>query len=1831
MPSVLSRLASLFPAYRRTYAPAVATPEERAARVIAAAKAQIEQSRRRPRPSSDEKVPVNYSGGIAGKVWFHPYLDSGTRDTPEIRAAMRLMRRSPWVATAWEPAILTVAAEDWQVQASEPGNPESEEQADAFKAMIEDYLAGGIISVVRAVCAPLGSEGHSLAEPVWNPGRQGKLAKHIVCTKLSAKDTDDTCGDVRLGGDTFGNVKWVQARRAPEQPAYPIEDFVFSRYMTVFDEPLGLAAYRPAYGAWWMLDTVDKLRVIHHEKRMAGMLMGTYQSDDDKPALEDALRKAKSATWIAVPEGVRIEAINLSAASEPDYKSFAESKRDEVVSGITFATLQSLVSAAPELRGDSKVQKSIADLVPWLLMALVTDAVNKQLAPKFVDFNYPYPAGGAYPKLTFGAASNQELLELLQVVQGAQAIGFTGPNALSKKHYAKAFSLQLADPNDPDDALQLPGPSADPMGGMGMGGMGGMGGGFPPGPSMGGDPAMLPPGDPSAGGGAAVPFAEQRVHVFGWDDWKQTNTPAGPRMVSASGKRSLTLESFQRLSSRTRAGGALPKARGAGPAPVRAPAPPQAPAAPEPPAAPKPPASPVAPAAPTPASVAPAPTTARGALAARRAAAAAGRGAKAAARTAGDAAALGLAGGSSTVQGAGWAAEKLGQAIRRVPLLDSVGAPLERFGKALKDEARSIAIQAMIRGQKGAATRKAVKRVLKAAAPDFYRNYKIHGLGKALVMEAGTLALSFTLGTAAVGGALALAGLAGAPGVAGLAVGTVAGKGLTATALLGAGAKTYLSGAVSGIIRKAVQAPFYGRWNNLRGTRGAGTAVRKADAAMEARRAQDLGTNTGGLLSRAKRALLLKTRGPKAVARAEARAKLKAARAGMVAGPSAAVGAARNANNRAGGRDFYRGPGQASQRKFFAEAAGDDPLGFVVAFREQAERAIGRPVDLTDEQLAALLADLLEYLDEATAAALDEDAPPQAESFAERAAEQGLEWAVFGWQPARTRSGGVKAVGTAEHQGQVLYGDRARAALERQAGVGRRATAPRTLTFETVGPRGGVKRTVERGVSPERAREVVAQQARRDAQDGPADPRAPRLVKINRTRIRKAVTAQAAELAPAAARAGSDPAAAAKVADAGKQAVTHAAAELKKLGPLPEAVRPVIRSTWLDAARGMPKGQRKEVGNLLEDTLGRDVDAAGDLALKLGGYLAKLPAGGAKLVVGALGRFAGGLVRAAVKAPRTAKRLAGEVVGDVVRAGAHDRQTASNLISGAAGAVTAAGRAALAVPRTLAGHAADAAVSTAVGTGQGLLALARETLRLTPKAVRAGWGAAKWLANSRLGRAARPFLWWGAALVGGAAVMAAPVLAAGAGLIPPLAGFLAAPAAVAGTVYLGRKIGRKAADAGMRATGNDEVVPHSERVHAFAWHEWTRQGDRMVSPGGKRSLTLDAFQKLSARRGGTPAPGAAGVRAPAPGRSPFAPPASPQPGRVYQVAPGRVAVDPGRFQFKLNTNARGVGTELAHVTTFDPELAGVLAVWKDPADGRTYVVNGHHRLDLANRTGARDVSVRYVTAKTAEEARAKGALINIAEGRGTAVDAAKFLRDTGRSAADLAAAGISLKGQVARDAADLVKLAPDLFRQVAHGSLDPDRAAAVARHLDDHLDQQRLLSALAKQEERTGRPAGPRVVEAMAQEMRDAPKVSRTQESLFGPIEQDESVYFHRAELKAYVRAELAKEAKDFRLGASVRRAQALESVAGNRLATEQNRTIADRADAALDDFDRGARLKGPLSDLLNEYAVHYADATNAGRSQLRAKTLAAVRNVLSGSDPGAAPVVAKRGPGLFD
>lgn len=352
-------------------------------------------------------------------------------------------------------------------------------------------------------------------------------------------------------------------------------------------------------------------------------------------------------------------------------------------------------------------------------------------------------------------------------------------------------------------------------------------------------------------------------------------------------------------------------------------------------------------------------------------------------------------------------------------------------------------------------------------------------------------------------------------------------------------------------------------------------------------------------------------------------------------------------------------------------------------------------------------------------------------------------------------------------------------------------------------------------------------------------------------------------------------------------------------------------------------------------------------------------------------------------------------------------------------------------------------------------------------------------------------------------------------------------------------------------------------------------------------------------------------------------PDTPEHGLAYNVKPSDLSVDPERFQFKLHTDKKGVTGSLSDVK-WDPELGGVLAVWRDPADGKDYVVNGHHRHELAQRSGANEVTARYLQADNAKEARAKGALINIAEGHGTAVDAAKFLRDMNMTPEQMHAKhNISLKGNVAADAAVLSKLSDPLFYKVTIQQLDVERAKAIATHLaSDPAGQSALLGHIEDEEDKTGEKIPPAVVAELAEQWNAAPKASDGNPDLFGEV-NDRSTFIDRARLKVKLRADLVKNMRDFATVSSERRAGAVFE-AGNVLNTERNREETKKAADFLDNFDREAKYSGGLKNFLDEWGVKYANARNdKQRGEVIKQAGRALRDALAGST---GPAVANPG-----
>lgn len=337
-----------------------------------------------------------------------------------------------------------------------------------------------------------------------------------------------------------------------------------------------------------------------------------------------------------------------------------------------------------------------------------------------------------------------------------------------------------------------------------------------------------------------------------------------------------------------------------------------------------------------------------------------------------------------------------------------------------------------------------------------------------------------------------------------------------------------------------------------------------------------------------------------------------------------------------------------------------------------------------------------------------------------------------------------------------------------------------------------------------------------------------------------------------------------------------------------------------------------------------------------------------------------------------------------------------------------------------------------------------------------------------------------------------------------------------------------------------------------------------------------------------------------------------------------IDVNPEMFQYKISGINKETGTtgELKDNHVFNLDFGGQILVWKDLQTGKTWCINGHHRLELAKKsphgTGVGDfkgrLPVRYINAQNPKEARALGALANIAEKNGTATDAAKFMRDMNVGLDEFKKRGISPKGSIAQAALDLQNLSPNLFQKLANGQLTEQRGITISKHLPDEEMQDQFFGWLQKHEKETSQFSERKIAEMAKSTARMKPKDSKGPD-LFADYFKDFPIE-ERAEISDHIARTLSGEQKSLRDASSTRRAGMIESEGDNKIDTEANRGRAKRAAISESEFDMRANAAGhPIAEALDNYAERMANESAKKRPGILKEALAHIRNILEESN----------------
>lgn len=295
-----------------------------------------------------------------------------------------------------------------------------------------------------------------------------------------------------------------------------------------------------------------------------------------------------------------------------------------------------------------------------------------------------------------------------------------------------------------------------------------------------------------------------------------------------------------------------------------------------------------------------------------------------------------------------------------------------------------------------------------------------------------------------------------------------------------------------------------------------------------------------------------------------------------------------------------------------------------------------------------------------------------------------------------------------------------------------------------------------------------------------------------------------------------------------------------------------------------------------------------------------------------------------------------------------------------------------------------------------------------------------------------------------------------------------------------------------------------------------------------------------------------------------------------------IDVKPEEFQFKEAGQFRtegDSGTFTKDQKAFDDDLAQNINVWRDPATDRYVVINGHNRLALAKKLGRSQVRILEVQAANATEARTIGALQNIADDKGTAIDAAKIFRDA--NATIMAAErGIDLTGSQASKGLALSRLPDEIFTQIATGKSTVERGIALASVPDVDPAVMRDVWASANK----GRKWSAEVIE---QAMNEA-KFSVTTEGQEGFLKElgmdmKSSDWVKRSRVRSVIFKKLGNKVTALTQVAKGGAAKEILEEAGNTVEVLGSRAQRAQALAVKQRFNEVLNYKGPVRDLLEK------------------------------------------------
>lgn len=335
--------------------------------------------------------------------------------------------------------------------------------------------------------------------------------------------------------------------------------------------------------------------------------------------------------------------------------------------------------------------------------------------------------------------------------------------------------------------------------------------------------------------------------------------------------------------------------------------------------------------------------------------------------------------------------------------------------------------------------------------------------------------------------------------------------------------------------------------------------------------------------------------------------------------------------------------------------------------------------------------------------------------------------------------------------------------------------------------------------------------------------------------------------------------------------------------------------------------------------------------------------------------------------------------------------------------------------------------------------------------------------------------------------------------------------------------------------------------------------------------------------------------------------------KIFEVPIDDINVDPERFQFRLKgtdiTNKFGVDNK------FNKDLSGVVHLYRD-TDNQLYVIDGHHRVELAKQGGTDTISSKIIDSAdlNVKEARIFGAKLNIADGNADILDVAKLVKNSDITKKDFKDYNINTNSNLYRDGIALSTANEELYNKVLIGRADPEMVAEISRNFENKDTQSKIFDFM-KSAENKNKEIKKSDIKYLKGAFYDSEGTDNNW-NFFKLMGEDDSVSLvnEKIDLMNYLNKSLKDKKNLFKKVTKNKNVEMLEDIADIR--TEDGKKVVKDTELLQNAFDRAYSYPGQnkhFHNLMKDFSQKLYDTPNKANSIYKEFTDSALKLIEDG------------------